>query len=236
MAMKLLKKQEIVQAKARDMQREVQEGLKLAKRVDSLREVQAQEEESLRNFREKTLFSIHQETTKASNERDALLTEVALLKEERDKALEPLTKEWGLLGEAKQALLIESETLTRERKEVEAIRQGLVTTLEVSLEKEQKIATTLGQIQLLGEETHRNKEASTIALIQAEKTQKEALSLKHLMEEQISSHTAQSIANEQRQALRDAQQDAREQELNARETRLADREGTLERNIKRNGN
>ncbi len=60
---KLLSKREIDVAKARDRQREIAEGTKLAQRVDGLRELAADEEKSLNDFRIKTLTAINEETT-----------------------------------------------------------------------------------------------------------------------------------------------------------------------------
>lgn len=59
--MKLLAKSDIQKAKSIERQQLVNEGLKLAKRVDDLREVVAEEEQTLENFRRETLKEIHRQ-------------------------------------------------------------------------------------------------------------------------------------------------------------------------------
>ena len=62
----------------------------LARKVDALREVRAEEEKSLEAFRVKTLEAIHEETTREQAKLDALKTEVADLETRKKRALEPL--------------------------------------------------------------------------------------------------------------------------------------------------
>lgn len=59
--MKLLAKSDIQKAKSIERQQLVNEGLKLAKRVDDLRDVVAQEEAALEKFRRERLKQIHKE-------------------------------------------------------------------------------------------------------------------------------------------------------------------------------
>lgn len=111
--LRLLPKEEIQKKKADEKFREIQEGLKLAKRVDSLREIQSQEEASLAEFRKKTLESIHEETTAKAKERDSLISEVETLEKRKEEALQPLEDEWSeyewnepLLSEKEKRLIV----------------------------------------------------------------------------------------------------------------------------------
>ena len=82
--MKLLPKSDIAKAKSVDKQREIDEGMKLAKRVDSLREVAAAEEASLKKFRSETLGAINTEITANATKRDELTQEVQSLEERKE--------------------------------------------------------------------------------------------------------------------------------------------------------
>lgn len=97
MSMRLLKKSEIDQIKAKDRQLEINEGLKIAKRVDALREVAAEEERSLTNFRIKTISLINEEINVEIFKRDSLKNEIkqleesnSILKDKRIKLEAPL--------------------------------------------------------------------------------------------------------------------------------------------------
>lgn len=134
--MKLLPKSDVAKAKSEDMQREIAEGLKLAKRVDTLREVAAQEESSLKEFRLKTLSEINKEIIAYSDRKNALSREVSDLEEKRSAALSPLTKEYEELDskrkevassfrelESKQARLEAQEAKIKELAQVSALRE-----------------------------------------------------------------------------------------------------------------
>ena len=55
---KLLSKSEIDKAKNADKAKEIAEGLKISRKVDSLRELMADEEKALEKFRSESLFAI----------------------------------------------------------------------------------------------------------------------------------------------------------------------------------
>jgi len=92
MPIKLLSKQEINQRQVTQKRAEVDQGRKLATRVDTLRELAAQEEASLASFRAKMVKSINDETLTAIEERNVLQTQVKTLREEIETGLKPVIK------------------------------------------------------------------------------------------------------------------------------------------------
>lgn len=102
--MKLLLKSQIIKLKSSEKQKEIEEGLKLAKRVDSLREIQAREDKVLKDFRTNTLSEISKETLKESKKLDSLKSEVKDLEERREKALKPLDEELIKLSDRKKEI------------------------------------------------------------------------------------------------------------------------------------
>jgi coenzyme F420-reducing hydrogenase delta subunit len=92
MVLKLLQKREVDKAKAVERQLEIDEGMKLAKRVDSLRMVQAQEERSLNDFRVKMVAEISSEITALTDTVASLKKEVAEIEALRAEGLSPLTQ------------------------------------------------------------------------------------------------------------------------------------------------
>lgn len=114
MAMKLLPKSEIVRAKATAKKQEIDEGLKLARRIDNLREVAAQEEQNLARFRERELKRINGEITQQTAIRDGLKGEVGELRREKARGLKEVEQEWAAISQA-QDRLQEREESCKER-------------------------------------------------------------------------------------------------------------------------
>lgn len=137
MAMRLLKKSEVATAKAKEKRTEIDQGLQLAKRVDSLRQTASEEEAALLSFRNKTVKQIHDEIMKATVERDALLGELLELREEKRQGMEVVTnKMWEV-----QKKLDEIEKLEKELNQRDfelSSKDKKLTRLEEILEGERK--------------------------------------------------------------------------------------------------
>lgn len=91
---RLLSKREVDAQKAKERQREVQEGSKLAKRVDDLRQLGAAEEKGLDQFRIKQLTQIQQEIDPKLEELAILNTTIQTRKDELKILNKPLTEKW----------------------------------------------------------------------------------------------------------------------------------------------
>lgn len=76
MGMTLLKKVDVDQKKQAERQLEINEGKKLATRVDTLRELAAEEEKNLTEFRNRTVSLIQKEIDDEILKRDALLADI----------------------------------------------------------------------------------------------------------------------------------------------------------------
>ncbi len=114
MPIKLLSKQEINQRQATQKRAEIDEGRKLAQRVDNLREIAVTEEASLASFRAKTLKAINTEIQLVSTERDLLIIEVNSLRAEIKAGLAEVTRAKESLSEEKDRIISREEEL-RER-------------------------------------------------------------------------------------------------------------------------
>lgn len=101
--MKLLVKSDIAKAKSVERQQEIQEGLKLAKRVDTLREVAAAEEASLAKWRTETVKLIQDEITSFAAKRDELQKQVSKLEADMVATMEPLDKRWIMYVQTEKA-------------------------------------------------------------------------------------------------------------------------------------
>lgn len=233
--MKLLGKQDIAKLKASEKKRDIDEGLKLAKRVDSLREVHADEEASLEKFRHETLANITAEITERSHELSTITVEVAKARRARDEALKPLDDERNalakerndLIEERKQAEVVKAENDAREHKLNQLIKLARVVMEHVKQRGERSAGLHL-------DATRDRTEASNL-LAEAKSVQESALQFKSNVEAELAQRDMSVASTERRQTMRDEAQDKRERDLNARETALLDREQTLQRNLERHG-
>lgn len=202
---KLLSKAEIVIAKARDRKLEVDEGIKLAKKVDTLRELAVLEEESLKKFRGETLGVIQSEIDAKVIERDILREENAILQEERIRLSAPidLTKAW--------------EEVRIDKLNIEAWKSELVGSEVKLIARESDVAER--------EETLHKKENSIVlkeALIARATT--EAQKQFSESEETLSSARAQSAVLIEQATKREQEVSKRETEVTNKETSLVERE------------
>lgn len=233
MALKLLTKSEISQSKAIGRALEVKEGVNLAKRVDSLREIVVQEEQALESFRIKTLEKIHEETTKAEQERAEIQQEVTRLRREREEARKPLDEEWIALKQEQRIYSDNKQDLEREFSKLEERINDHDTASKSLEQKEQKYLSDRILLNGLIQDANSEREQARAILANAQKGTQALAHRQEQVEQGFVSRETQISSSEKRQNERDKTQDAREVELNKRETRLADREQTLLRNKKR---
>lgn len=95
MVVRLLPKSEIDKRKSEEQRTAIQEGLKVAERVDTLRETLASEEVAFEKYRKESLDAIEQEIKPKRIELDLLNKEVSHLCEERRQLLIPLDFKWS---------------------------------------------------------------------------------------------------------------------------------------------
>lgn len=114
--MRLLPKSEVDKAKASDRQREIDEGKKLATKVDTLRELHAEEEKGLEQFRQKTVKQIREEIDPLIAQKEALTSDISELEHTRKMLLVPLDAKWEEVNAA--------QTLCDEREADLATKEG----------------------------------------------------------------------------------------------------------------
>lgn len=233
MVIKLLKKSEIDSLKAKDRQREINEGLKLAKTVDNLREVKAQEEESLTKFRNKMVSEINEEIQNKTNELNSLLKRIKDAEEEKAKAMIPLTEEWDKISEINKGL--EKEKLDLEQRDlILSEKERTLSEREKDFEvKYTKLHKDIKKISVTKEETAKNFIESEKALEESRKIKLEISQLKEDVEQKLLVRENDLIAKEVDVSNKKSNLELKEKDLKNREKLLKDREQTLIRNIKR---
>lgn len=233
--MKLLSKSEIDKAKAQDRQREVNEGMKLAKSVDSLRETHAHEEAVLTKFRENTLKEAMDDISKAEAEKRILDEEVKNLRQEREILLNPVD-----LTEAREKVGMDRVEVDRQKQENSEKEISLVS-------RETQVRSSLKEIE---DEKSRIANHDEVALKylsdseekfkESEKVKKETEEWKKQVEKELKKAEAglklreiNLKAREQELIVEKEQADLKSKELQVQEIRLQDQRETLERALNR---
>lgn len=233
MGTKLLEKSQLTAAKNKDTAREQAEGMKLARRVDSLREIAAQEEAALKKFRDQTLAQIKADIEKESKPLQELRKEVVILQQSRQDALKPLTEEKNEILSLREQLHKETQVLNAYREDIKKRELSVDHNLkEAENEYQRANEYQRRQAQYL-QDTDVSRRNAEEYLKQAEEKKERASKLSQEILIEFASRDMQLAASERRIEMKDKAQNEREQELNQRETRLLDREKMLERNLKR---
>ncbi len=183
---RLLPKSEIDRAKALDRQREIDEGKKLATRVDGLRQTHAKEEAELQSFRSKTLAQIQLEI---NGEIERLENAKRKVKEKRDELLSlsgPLDKAWlyyvtsekKQIAEMKSSIEQKSAQLQAKleqqallKKDTEQEKRSYVLGQQENVTERSRISQLLSDTEVAASET-RNKAAAI--LVESENQRSEA--------------------------------------------------------------
>jgi F0F1-type ATP synthase membrane subunit b/b' len=234
--MKLLAKSDLVKAKAFDRQREMDEGLKLAKRVDTLREVAAEEEASLAKFRTTTLSVIGDEIIAITNKRDVLKQEVKSLEGRKVIALTPLVDEWSkivkivnkkhaqsTLGEFLQA---KDEEIREKEASLERRRKEIAQLDEKASYAQQRIRESIDNADTILKEAERKSILAEMVLEKARNQSSELI-------ENAQKKSKEVKERERAVSQKDAELLEKETDLANREIALNDKYETLQRTIKR---
>lgn len=199
--MRLIDKKDILVQKSTERKREIDEGVKLAKSIDTLRETHAKEQQGLKRFRDESLKVIKNEIEIHNKKRDELFKEIQILEEQKILAQAPidLIKEWTKVKiDQEQIKSTTHDLVERESKVIEN-----ETTIQV---KENLFAKR--------EETIKENENLTNRFL-TEANNKYLLAEKHENESNERAKQTQSILNE------------KDNELRAKETNLSVKERDL---------
>jgi hypothetical protein len=233
MPIKLLSKQEINQKQALQRHNEIEEGRKLAKRVDNLREIAVQEEASLASFRATTLKNINEEIKKATKEHEGILNQVRELRGELETGFSELKKAENVV-KLKEEDLVSREKQAEERvKLVKEKEKQIKKDFEENLTVASRLEYANTQLLKVNMEADEKMQIANDMYEDAEfkKGQTERLServMKELHDKDI------TVASKERDLIiRAGHLDERTEALRIKEINLIDREQTLERAFNR---
>lgn len=238
---RLLTKSEIDKAKSQDIQRDRAEGLKIARAVDSLREVHSEEEASLERFRNETLSKIHEETIVKQTElksliiqKESLERDVEDLRQKQYQLLQlPIDNEWEKI-EDKHRRLQEMEVALKDRLEVLEKEEQKIEIRRKELSQEEARITQEHEASIRDlKDAVSRKESATLLLNGANSKMDEVNQYIESSQKNILIREKEIEKLEEEYRLVKEKQDAREVEQNNRDRQIQDKYETLLRTIKR---
>lgn len=138
MTVRLLPKSEIEKRKVAEAQVSMQEGLKVAERIDTLRETLASEETAFDSYRTTSLRDIQKEIDARFALREELDADLAQKRRERAALMLPLTEEWKELDKMGEMLETKETLLDRKELNLNAIEADLQLREHAALDKEER--------------------------------------------------------------------------------------------------
>lgn len=233
--MRLLNKSDIAKAKANEQRMNVEEGLKLAKRVDNLREVAAQEEVSLAKFRKEQIAKINEEITKAEGKKSSLFKEVKDLEERRKELQKPLDDEWSRINKERLSLESFREEVAERSARVNDKEQGVREALEKAGRQLAQAATKNDLSSDKLREADSAAKAASKSLENAKKVEAQALALKEKAEKEVAERLEKVALREKGADNREKENTRISKELKNKERAINDKYKTLLRSQKRYG-
>lgn len=233
MPIKLLSKKEIDQKQAQERLILIQEGTKLANRVDILRETAANEEASLASFRAKTVAAISAEIKALTEEKNLLLTEVRQLQQildegtsKLDQREQALQKRVEIIEQREEDIDVRLVQLTLSNKVVEETYQSI-------LLLRNKFAKELKTAENLSEEAAAMRAQAQAVVTQSEQEAQAVAERSERVQKELEARDIAVASRERDVTIKEEHFTRKEKALHEREIRLLDRELTLEREFNR---
>lgn len=236
MGMKLLKKSEVSKAQSVEQRTAVEEGLKIARSVDNLREIRAEEERSLVDFRVKSIETIHEEIKSYSEKLENIKREVQFYEERRKDALKPLQEE-RLRCESQAAALREREEGINDREYAVGVHELAIEVAGKELQRQQESINRV--LEALADESEesdaRSKETKSL-IAQAQDALAAANRIKRDTEDALTHRESQVAEREGRATLQETANREDRKVIEDEWRLLNDRKAMLERSKKRINN
>lgn len=225
---------DVNKAKANERKIEIDNGISLARQIDSLRSAFAQEKILHGNWKKSATEELKQQLEGLQEGIDAKKKELIEIEEQRRKLIEPLDLEWQNLRyeqskfvESKNEFFLDQERHQEESSNLDQEKTKVAHSLKRAIQNEEKTEKSLVDAQELEEMAKNRYQEASIFKIQQEDyyNQRNKEVDERYKEYEVGIKTIEI----REQAVKD-----KESELSERETLLKDRQAMFERNIKRN--
>ncbi len=231
--MQLLDKFTIAKEKSFERKLEIDEGAKLALKIDTLRRTAAEEETKLSQFREKSMAQIKSDIGLSSEKLTSLRAEITVAENRLAEVRVPLDQEWARLNDDKRVYEIAEEELGEKIEQFLASERDQVVRLNQIKVDEERAAEKLEQ---------GNEHIKTALRVEehAKGLLNESLSMATKIMEEANNREAETVSRENTVAesehvimTQKKLLDDREKQLNSRERAINDKYQTLLRSTNR---
>lgn len=227
--MRLLNRQEIATAKASERSKEIAEGLKISRRVDSLRELQANEEASLDKFRIETLSEIKKEISDANSLKESLLAELSALRKEKADGLKDVEAGLKKIAYEKSDIDTREKIITDKLAEILNKEKALQANLTASQEESRRARTQLEDAEKLHQVAFDAKEGAIQSLTRARQAEEEATRSRNESEREILIKRQEIEAQRQELSKKQSALDDFSVSLRNKDGKLSERSSELDR-------
>lgn len=231
--MRLFKKDEINKIKESERAKEINEGLKLSRRIDGLRELAAREEENITKFKIQSCNEINNEIGALVKKKDALVSEISSLQNKLDALLLSISLERKELDELRKSL-DEKDKILSEREERENLKEiDIAVALKNANDSEARNRTIEEQSKRLHEKAFEEKTEATQSLERARLIEERAVKFKNDTEQELMMRDGVLTEREREIKIKEESISDAEKEIAQEKIRLADQRATLERALDR---
>jgi hypothetical protein len=233
MAVKLLPKAAIAELKAKETSREIQEGAKLATRVDGLRTLWAKTEQDFELYKTSTLAAINEEITKANNEKERLTSEIKKMQVKYDTMMPEISMKRQELAQFEKSLTSWDKKLEKREENVllgeidiaDATKKA--EDARIRAENDERISANLLK------QANEKKEQAEVVLVIAKNLRTTAEKEKKDIEQSLSLREMAIKAQEQELLTQQMNLQSDRKLLSIEKIRVADMRATLERSLER---
>lgn len=231
--MRLLTKNEVAVAQNKDKAREISEGLKISRRVDSLRELEAQEELKLNKYREETLAEIAKQIREETKKRDSIAEESRILQKKLDKMLPGLATKREELNTFQSELEQRKQSLDEREEKLGFAEIDIAVSLKDADDALKRALTHEESAKFLHGKSQQDRDEARQLFEKAENTEKRALDFQSDTEMALSVRESALSRKEKEIEEKEKVLLERERELVVEKAQVADQRKTLERSIER---
>jgi DNA repair exonuclease SbcCD ATPase subunit len=231
--MRLLPKDEILKKKNQNLSLEAQEGLKLTRRVDSLRELVSKSEQDAEKYLYSSLGAIQPQIDEAIKKRDSLNKEISVLQKKLDGMLPEIqTTRQGLAKKEKE--LESREQILNERDEQVNLKElDIAESTQSLMESINRAKNAEYQRERALEQASRQQREATNSLLSARNIEGALLKEKERMESVFSSRESDLSRKETIFQSTMDEFNKEKRSFDAEKVKFADRKAMLERNLTR---
>jgi hypothetical protein len=231
--MKILPQREVLDTVSRERQEEAQEGVMLARQVEEIRRIRQDEEQGLRNFRERVIKSAKQELADIESRKAETLGEIADLEERRKRLIEPLDEAWEEVSRERDDIAAERVEIAEERENSLSFQDFLKSEAKRIDQSNRLLLKRENDTSRLFSEAQASRDVAVVERRKAEgeRTTQQEEHNSRMMELEREHEANESLARILESRTRELED--REQSLNDRERALADAYATLERTKER---